>query len=103
MSSNAVLQTATISNGGTAFATAVDTRGVDVLSIAAPSSLPETVKIISPDGSTVQSPPGTDVVIAAGKTIVFTDWPYNSLQLASGTVAADRVFTVYGMRRQSGT
>lgn len=103
MGSNVISTTATILSGATAFATAVDTRLVDTLSIAAPSSLPETVKVISPDGSTIQSPPGTDVVIAAGKTIVFTDWPYNSIQLASGTTAADRVFTIYGMRRQSGT
>lgn len=103
MSSNALLATGTIATSDTALPTAIDTRGVDALAISAPATLPETVNVVAPDGSVLQSPPGTDIVIAAGKTVIFLQWPFNSVQLLSGAAAGPRVFTFYGQRNQSGT
>lgn len=103
MASNALLTTGTIATSGTALPIAIDTRTCDVLAISAPATLPETVNIVAPDGSVLQSPPGTDIVIAAGKTVVFLQWPFNSVQLLAGTTAGARMFTFYGQRNQSGT
>ncbi len=76
----------------------------DSISIAAPAVLTNAsikVRAAQDDPPTqwgdVQSPPGTDVVLAAGKTIVLTAFPFPHFRLeGAGTEAADRVFVVYG-------
>ena len=49
--------------------------------------------------NTIQSPPGTDITVAAGKATVLTLAPFPAIRLESdGTEAADRQFKVYGIR-----
>ena len=79
------------------------------ISIAAPSTAPQgTISLASlrdptldeaVDGSwnTVQSPPGTDVVLTASKTIVLTRKPFPAIRLESdGTESVDLTYPVYG-------
>jgi hypothetical protein len=48
--------------------------------------------------ATLQSPPGTDVAIAADKAVVVTDLPAAAIRLESSAAeAADRTFFVYGL------
>jgi hypothetical protein len=74
-------------------------RFLSAITIEAPDTLPETVNIeTSADGSswsTFQSPPGTDVVIGAGKSISILEVSFRYLRVtATVGVAADRAFLV---------
>ena len=72
------------------------------LSIHAPAALTGTITVASgdsdDDGATfnvVQSPPGTDVTVAAAKTTVLTEVPFPTMRLQSGGVeAGTRTFVV---------
>jgi hypothetical protein len=74
------------------------------LSIIGPAALTGVTTLetgISDDDATswrtVQSPPGTDVAIAALKAIPLTEIPFPTLRIHSTLAeAADRVFTVWG-------
>ena len=72
--------------------------GVRAIILQAPGTLPETVTVqVSADGATnfvdLQSPPGTDVTIGAGKGIVIDVGGFDALRLRAGSgVAADRDF-----------
>ena len=76
---------------------------VQSLSIQAPAALSGTISLQSadePDGSRwtgVQSPPGTDITVPAGKSVVLTDAPFPRLRLATSVAseAAERVFAVW--------
>lgn len=106
MSSLQKVATLTIPNGGVASNElgSDQLRPLKSISIQAPAVLAESVTVRSADidaaaGATyaiIQSPPGTDVVIAAGKTIVLTELPFGRIRLGSLAVAADRVFEVWG-------
>jgi len=49
--------------------------------------------------ATIQSPPGTDVTIAADKAIALTALPFAAIRLeSSGTETSDQVYYVYGHR-----
>lgn len=95
-----ILNTATASNE----LTLDQLRPLKSISIKAPATLPDTVTVRSAAddvaGSSfgiVQSPPGTDVTVAAGKVIVLTELPFPRIRLeAAAGVAADRVFEVWG-------
>lgn len=74
------------------------------ISIHAPATLTGAITLESADEDvdgatfdTVQSPPGTDIAVAAGKSIVLTDKPWPRIRLHSaGVEAAERVFAVWG-------
>jgi hypothetical protein len=52
--------------------------------------------------ATVQSPPGTDVAVAADKAVVITAMPFPAIRLeSSGTEIADQTYYVYGIRGAS--
>jgi hypothetical protein len=95
---------------GTAVSNAVSAQafqGAKSLMLAAPGVLPETVTLQSGDFDAqagtptvaygaVQSPPGTDITIAAAKRVVLTATPFPIIRLsAGGNVAADRVFQLW--------
>lgn len=69
-----------------------------VVLIIAPSTLPETVNIQcrgATNNGLLQSPPATDIAIAAGKAIELLLFAGRTFRLkATGNVAADRVFDV---------
>ena len=73
--------------------------GVRAIALQAPGTLPETITVqVSLDGGTnfaaLQSPPGTDVTIAAGKAIVIDVGGFDAFRLQAGaSVGADRVFS----------
>jgi hypothetical protein len=73
------------------------------LGIGSPSAADASVFInVSNDDVTyfrLQSPPGTDVELAAGKAIGFTEfpWQYLKLALSTGTAGADRTFQITGI------
>lgn len=72
------------------------------LSIQAPATYTGTSVVVqsanSNSGSswtTVQSPPGTDITVAANKTTVLVEPPFPQMRLLSdGAEAADRVFNL---------
>lgn len=76
----------------------------DMMGIAAPAALPETVTVEIAERSegtfnTLQSG-GVDITIAAGKAIVLTQMPYSVFRLHAGVaVAADRTFRVVMKKR----
>jgi hypothetical protein len=84
--------------------------GLRAIMIVAPAALTGTITLATlddPDSDetldaswkTIQSPPGTDVSVAAGKSTVVIIAPFPAIRLQSdGTEAADRQFKVYGLR-----
>lgn len=69
------------------------------LTIIAPGTLPETanIEVDRGDGSyaVLQSPAGTDIVIAAGKAVVLSFGgflPFFGLRIKTGATAAERTF-----------
>ena len=78
--------------------------GYDMVGVLAPAVLPETVnvKVAEMTGGTYRmlQSGGTDIVIAAGKAITFTQMPFTTFRLvATAGVGADRVFQVVMKRR----
>lgn len=79
-------------------------RTLKSLSITAPAALTGTITIQTPDGIgtsptffALQSPPGTDITIAASKTIVITSLPMHGIRVNSGSSeGAERTFQVFG-------
>lgn len=78
-------------------------RNARAISIQAPAALTGTVSLQSADDdlpsgttfATVQSPPGTDITIAAGKTTVLTALPFPRVRLQSSVnEGGTRVFVV---------
>ena len=72
------------------------------LSIQAPATLTNAVTLQSADAedgtnwTAVQSPPGTDITIAAAKTTPITELPFPRLRLnAAGVEVAERQFIVW--------
>lgn len=106
MASIQKIGTMTIANGQTASSrlTRDQINNMRNISIQAPAALTGVVTLQTGDSDsdsatfvTVQSPPGTDVAIAAGKAIPLTEIPFPTLRLNSTLAeAADRVFTVWG-------
>lgn len=107
MHNNQLVATLTIPNTQTASneISSVQFNGVRSLLIVSPGTLPETVTLQSADvdaatGTTfgaVQSPPGTDITVGAGKRVVLTEIPFPRFRLNAGVgVAADRVFQIWG-------
>lgn len=78
-------------------------RNCRALSFQAPSALTGTVTVQAGDldsaggvFTAVQSPPGTDITLAASKTSVMLATPFPRLRLSSSVAeAADRVFVVW--------
>ena len=78
-------------------------RNCRAMSVMAPATLTGTVTVESGDDdvsganfATVQSPPGTDVTVAADKTTVFTVTPFPRFRLHSSIAeAADRTFIAW--------
>jgi len=96
--------TLTIPNGQSVSAAlaATDYHGAIALSITAPAALTNTVTLeaadaeTSPNYRTVQSPPGTDLSVGAGKSIVLLAFPWPGFRLkSSGNEGADRVFVIW--------
>lgn len=82
-------------------------RGASELMICAPAALTGTITLMSASANdsatpalvTVQSPPGTDVTIAAAKGIVLTAFPFPGIALhSSSNEVADRAFPVWGRK-----
>jgi len=79
-------------------------RTVESISITAPAGLDGTVTIQTPDGigtsptwTALQSPPGTDIVIAASKTIVITSVPMHGIRVSSdASEDPAKIFQVFG-------
>lgn len=77
-------------------------RNARSLSIQAPATLTGTITVECGNSdsagatfATVQSPPGTDVTVAAGKSSFLNQAPFQCLRLkSSGAEGGDRVFTV---------
>lgn len=74
------------------------------MTIIAPAALTGTITVeVSTDNSTfgtLQSPPGTDINIAAGKSIVLDEVYVRYVRLkSSGAEGADRTFQVTGRGR----
>jgi hypothetical protein len=92
----------TIANGGTT-SDELDLHGCRAFSIQAPATLTGTIVLQSSDSydasgnfATVQSPPGTDITIAASKTTVVTAAPFNRVRLFSNAAeGAQRVFQLW--------
>ncbi len=79
-------------------------QGCRGVTIQAPATLAEVATIqISLDGGTVyadlQSPPGTDITVAAGKAIVIDFVAYDKLRIElDGSAGAERAFLIRGCR-----
>lgn len=96
--------TLTIPNG-TAVSNAIDAyayNGALAIAILAPATLTNTVSVeaadsdTAPNYRTVQSPPGTDLTVPAGKCIVVTAFPWPGFRLKSAAnEGAARDFIVY--------
>lgn len=92
----------TIPNGA-ADTPELELRNCRSFSIQAPAVLTNAVVLQSSDSTdaagtfaTVQSPPGTDVSVAAAKTTVITAAPFNRIRMhAAGNEAAARDFVLW--------
>jgi hypothetical protein len=95
------------------YLTADDYAQFDAVCLVAPATLTGTITLATIDDPasdetndanwrTVESPPGTDITIAAGKAVVLTALPFIAFRLESdGTEAGDRTFRVYGWRARA--
>jgi len=102
-----------VDDNATNYLTADDFAQFDAIMIVGPATLTGTITLATindpasdetQDASwvTVESPPGTDIAIAADKAIVLTHLPFVAIRLESdGTEGDDRTFRVYGWRTRA--
>lgn len=101
-----LLATLSIPNAGTDSPVLVGDvyRAFGALCIMAPAALTNgitvqvaTTDIAAPTFATLQSPPGTDIAIAAGKAVVLTAFPFAQFRIHSaGAEGTQRDFQVWG-------